>query len=297
MADFGFVRTAADMVMSGIDTWMISNVAANNGFVSLGLLKDAKLDIEGMAETDTRQRDHVFGEKVTITAKMLYTNKATCLELLSAVAASGPMYQKLAFINGGTLCGLWGFKWNFVSDKEIDGVRYIEVTADIGQPLSAHAALFATPGVDGTPSGTLATFAPTTMYAGGVTSIYIKKAAETAEDIGITRNVVFKIGSKMLKPDSLGRSYCVGVEYSLEFDLLEASSVNALLLDDISAAGALDGFVVTLSDGTIFTLTGATTGSGCKWTFKHDNDSEDVAVIHIVGKGVLTLAEYDTAIS
>jgi len=297
MADFGFVRTAADMVMSGIDTWKISNVAANDGFVSLGLLKDAKLDIEGVSETDTRKREHVFGEKVTITAKMLYTNKATCLELLSAVSASGPLFQKLAFSNGGTLCGTWGFKWKFVSDKEIDGVRYIEVTADIGQPLSAHGAMFATPGVDGTPTGTLATFAPTTMLAGGVTSIYIKKVAETAEDLGITRDVKFEIGSKNLKPDSLGRSYCVGVEYLLEFDLLQASSVNALLLDDISTAGALDGFVVTLSDGTIFTLVGSNVGSGCKWNFKHDNDNEDVAVIHIKGTGVLTLAEYDTAIS
>jgi hypothetical protein len=100
----------------------------------------------------------------------------------------------------------------------------------------------------------------------------------------------------MLKPDSLGRSYSVGVEYSLEFDMLQASSVNALLLDDIVAAGALDGFVVTLSDGTIFNLIGSTSGSGCKWTFKHDNDSEDVAVIHIAGKGVMTLAEFDTAL-
>jgi hypothetical protein len=296
MAVFGLTSDATHLLMSGIDTWKISNTAANNGFVSLGLLKDGKISVKGLGETDTRKRNHTYGFMLEATAKMLYTDKAVCLELLSAVSASGPLHQKITLVNGSTIKGQWGFNWNFVSDKEFDGVRYIEVKATIGQVLATNLdALFSAPGVDGTPTGTLATFAPATMYPGGISTLQIKKVGETAETVGLTRDVVFKIGSKELKKDSLGRQYCVGVEFSLEFDMLQTNTAELNLLDSISTS--TEGFIVTLADGTVFTLTGATTGSGVEWEYKHDNDSDELAVIHVKGTGVLTLAEYDTAIS
>jgi hypothetical protein len=291
--ELGFTVDAANLLMSGIDTWKISNTAANNGFVSLGLLKDGKISVKGIGETDTRKRNHTYGFMLEASAKMLYTDKAVCLELLSAVSASGPLHQKIALVNGNTIHGQWGFTWKFVSDKEFDGVRYIEVTASIGQVLATNLdALFAAPEVDGTPTGTLAAFAPATMYPGGITSVVVKGAGD-AETMGITRDFKFEIGSKQAKKDSQGRAYNVGVEFTLEFDMLQTHTDELNLLDTLSRT--CQGFVVTLADGTVFTLTSGL--SGFEWEFKHDNDSDEFAVIHVKGTGVLTLAEYDTAIS
>jgi hypothetical protein len=293
MAVFGFADTAANMLISGLDVWKISNVGAADGFVSLGLLKDGRVSTKGVSETDTRKRNHAYGYTLEITAKMLYTDKAAVLNLLSAVSASGPLYQKITFVNGMTIKGQWGFSWKLISDKEFDGARYIEVKATIGQVFATNwAALWATPGVDGTPSGTLAAFAPATMYPGGSTSLKFKKTGETAETVGLYRDLKFEIGSKEAKKDSQGRQYNVGCEFKLEFDMLQSSSTEALLMDDVATLNS--GFVITLSDGAIFDLSGL---AGTDFDFRHDNDSDEFAVIHVTGTGVMTLAEYDSALT
>ncbi len=294
MAVFGFADTAANQLISGLDVWKISNVAANDGFVSLGLLKDGKLNVKGVSEEDTRKRVHSYGFTVEATAKMLYTNNLLCLKLLSAVQASGPLWQKIAFVNGGTICGKWGFSWKFVSDKEFEGARYIEVKASIGQVFATNwAALWTTPGVDGTPSGTLATFAPATMYPGGASAIQFKKTGEAAETVGNWRNFKFSIGTREFKKDGQYRQVTSGMEFKIEFDMLQSSATELGLMDDVALYNG--GFVITLADGTIFTLDAGL--SGTEFDFSHPTDSEDLALIHVTGTGVLTSAQYDTALS
>jgi hypothetical protein len=293
MAVFGFADAAARLVLSGVDVWKISNVSASDAFVSLGLLKDGKVSVKSLAETDTRKRGHAYGYQIEITAKGLYTNKAAVLELLSAVSASGPLYQKITFVNAGTICGQWGFSWKFVCEGDTEKIRYIEYKATFASTWTTWAALWATPGADGTPSGTLAAFAPATMYTSQCTALKFVKTGEAAETVGLFRDFKFEIGSKVFKMDSQGREYSAGVEFTLEFNMLQATSTELLLLDDVAQYNG--GFTITLGDGTAFALSGGLAGT--EWDFQHDNDSEDAAVIHVKGTGILTLAEYDTAIS
>ncbi len=296
MAVFGFTDAAANQLMSGIATWKISNVSSAEGFRDLGILKDTKVDIDGISETDSLTREHSYGFILDISAKMLYTDNLTVLKLLSAVQTSGALWQKITFGNGGTLEGKWGFSWNFVSDKEFDGARYIEVKASIGQVFATNwAALIAGTYAAGiaAPSGTLATFAPATMYPGGASAIQFKKTGEVAETVGNWRNFKFNVGTKELKKDGQYRMVTAGVKFSLEFDMLQSSATELGLMDDVALYNG--GFVITLQDGTIFTLDAGL--SGTKFKFVHDNDSIDLAYIHVTGGGVLTLAQYDTALS
>jgi hypothetical protein len=296
MAVFGFTDTAANQLMSGIDTWKISNVSSAESFRDLGLLKDGKVSVKGISETDTRARSHSYGFILEATAKMLYTNNLTCLKLLSAVSASGALWQKISFIAGGSLEGKWGFTWKFVSDKEFDGARYIEIKASIGQVFATNFdALVAGTYAAGTaaPSGTLATFAPTTMYPGGASTLQFHKTGESAETVGNWRDLKFSIGTKELKRDGQYRQVTSGVEFTLEFDMIQASATELALMDDVATGNG--GFVIYLADGTTFTLDAGL--SGTEFEFKHDNDSTELAVIHVKGTGVLTLAQFDTALS
>ena len=293
MAVFGFADTAANMVISGLDVWTVSNTSSVTGFVSLGLLKDGKLSVKGVSETDTRKRNHSYGFTLEATAKMLYTDKTAVLLLMDHLSDTGPLWQIITFVGGDTIEGKWGFSWKFVSDKEFDGARYIEVKATIGQVFTTNwAALWAAAYTVGSPAGTLATFAPATMYPGGSTALKFKKTGEAAETVGLYRDLKFEIGSKQAKKDSQGREYNMGVEFTIEADMLQASSVENLLMDDVALSNS--GFVVTLADGTVFDLSGL---SGTEFEFKHDNDSDDFSVIHVKGTGVMTLAQYIAAIS
>jgi hypothetical protein len=295
MAAFGFTETLANVLNSGIASWKVKR-SDDDAYYSLGPLKDGKINLQTVDETDTYQRARVYGYTLEAEAKMLGTDNAACLALLDHLIDL-QLTHKITLINGVTLKGDFGFDWDFDTTKDFDGVRFIQVKSSLGEAIPTNlTALLAAPPADGTPNvaDVLYTFAPATLVSAGDTTMEIRNLAGDAyETIGNHRGLQLHIRSKSSpKKDHKWRNLNLGVEFDLKVEMLQSSSTELALLDNIIAA---TGVRATLSDATVFDFGGKI--GGVPWKYIHDNDSEDFAIIGIEAKGFMIRSDYAGIIS
>jgi len=154
-----------------------------------------------------------------------------------------------------------------------------------------HNDLIDTPDADGTPDAgdTLYSWSATTVHPAGIQSVTFDPAGDT-ETIGLFRDgrlVCEVVGVE----DHLGRYVNHAVKVDFNVTLLQTADELAYLDNQMSGT---DSFVITLADGTIFTLSSA---SGIEWEYHLEGDSDAQANIIIKGGGLVLLSEWAGIIS
>jgi hypothetical protein len=297
MAAFGFTSTYANIKLAGIKAWKVLAAGDTTGNIDLGTLYDGRATVTALVQKNSKGQSIPYGADITLSAKMLGTHKTTVLELLSSVV--GPAQHEIEFINGvfllvnASLTHALGLGWRFDSSQDYDGSRYVEIMAkgkiilsgtDIDlDDLFGSAAVFTTNPCE----GTLATWSAVGYYPAGFSAFEIRNAGETSwETLCLFR------GGKLVcetldTVDSHGRNLPYGVRFQVEADMLQSSLAELELLDAVSA-GTPD-FRATLSDGTTFTFAD---NCGVTWSYSNERDSDGEALIHIVGDGIVPLADW-----
>lgn len=303
MATLGITQNSANVLAAGISSWKVkwagagySGETADDAYYSLGTLYDGRVSVRSLAQGGPRQYMKPYANEFEASAKMLCTNNTTVLELLDHLADSG-LAHKITAINAKTFKGNWGaIRWRFDSSANYDGHRYIEVMAKHRYILSHaslvdHNDLIDTPAADGTPDAgdVLYTFSATTVHPAGVSSITIDPAGD-AETVGLFRDsrlVCEVVGVE----DSQGRYVNHAVKVDFETTMLQTADELAYLDNQMAN---LDSWVITLADGTVFTLSSA---SGIEWTYGLEGDVDQQARIQIKGGGLVLLSEWPNLIS
>lgn len=297
MAAFGFSTDYTNILQAGITDWKIqSGKSGEVGFVSILPLAEGTVVLKSNATPDSKKRMKPFGAGLEARARILGTEKTTCLQKLHLL--TGYMNtHRIEMNNGKYFRGAMGTFWRFVCDGSYDANRYIEIGADLGMLLS-HASLV---DIDETLTGGLAAasdaadylygFAPGTIYPAGFSNLETRNAGETNwETVGAFRNVSLTAELGVTK-DSKLRSIGYIVNVNVGFDMMQTDEELALL--DTFAAGEPD-FRVTLSDGTIFTFAD---NVGLSFEHHNDRDLDDIAYTRVSAMGSMTPAAFVAVIS
>jgi hypothetical protein len=297
MAAFGFTTDYTNVLTAGISDWKIfSGKAGEVGFVSLLPLAEGTVVLKTNSTADTRKRTRPFGAGVEARAKILGTEKTTCLQKLHLL--TGYMNtHRIAMTNGKYFRGEMGTFWKFVCDGGYEANRFVEIGADLGMLLS-HASLT---DIDDTLTAGMAAasdaadylygFAPGTIYPAGFSNLETRNAGETNwETVGAFRNPSLTAELGVTK-DSKMRSIGYMVTVNIGFDMMQADEELALL--DSFAAGEPD-FRATLADGTIFTFAD---NVGLSFEHHNDKDMDDIAYTKVSATGAMTPAQFVAVIS
>jgi hypothetical protein len=237
-----------------------------------------------------------YANELEVSAKMLCTDNTTVLELLDHLADSG-LKHKITAVNAKTFTGNWGaIKWRLDSSANYDGHRFIEVMAKQRYVLSHasyfdHNDLINTPDADGTPDAgdTLYTWSASTIAPAGVQSITIDPSGD-AETVGLFRDgrlICETVGVE----DHLGRYVNHAIKVDFSVTMLQTANELAYLDNQFAS---IDSWVVTLADGTVFTLSSK---SGIEWEYHMEGDVDSQANIIIKGGGLVLLSEWPGLIS
>jgi len=304
MATIGMTEVSSGVLAAGLNSWYVkyggagyTGETADDAYYSLGTLYDGRVVIRSLAQGGPRQYMKPYANEIEVSAKMLGTPNATCLELLDHLADNG-LKHKVTGINAKTFTGNWGAcKWRFDSSANYDGNRFIEVSAKQRYVLSHasefdHEDLIDTPDATGTPDAgdVLYTFAPgSTIAPAGVTSVTFDPAGDT-ETIGLFRDARLVCETVGVE-DNKGRYVNHAIKVDFSVTMLQTADELQLIDNSISST---DSWVITLADGTIFTLSSK---SGIEWEYHLEGDVDTQANIIVKGGGLITLAEWPGIVS
>lgn len=301
MAAFGFSSSRANILVGGIDTWLVG-AYGDTAVKSLGKLADGRITVNLLTQKNTFGRSVPYGVAYNVTAKMLNTHKTSVLPYLDNLNTE-QLYHDIKTIGGKYLYGEFGTSWRFDSSRDYDGYRYIELSANFHTVIADASAtdldnvISSSPNLGvtaGSPGDELYAF-DATLEAGhlpaGCSNFQIRNAGETSwETLGLFRNARV-VAESLTTPDNLGRSVIYGVRFSVEAEMMQADEELNLL--DSVATGSPD-FKVTMADGAIFTLAD---NCGVSWEYHNETDSDGIPFIRMVGDGVFTPAAFVALIS
>ena len=295
MGAFGFTSTVANIKVAGLSSWSVRRaplVSPDVGYYSLGNLADGKVTTNLLTKKDTKGYPIPYGITFEASAKMLSTPKTTVLQLLDHLVDC-PLIQKITAVNAVTFTGPWGFKWRFDSSADYDGFRYIEVMANDRFIISGTARdwpdLLTTPATGSADAGDAlyAWVGGQNAIPAGMTAFETRNLAEsTWETLGEFRNGKI-VADCMTTLDNNGRYRTFGVHVTIEADMMQASSTELALLDDV-AVGVAD-LKATMADGTTFTFAD---NIGVSWSYHNETDSDGISFIHLVGETYMTPAAF-----
>lgn len=287
MAALGFTSNPLHILPDGIATWKIKS-GDDVGHYDLGLLSNARVNPQALFDLDSYRRQRVFAIQVDASARMLNTHKTSVLEKLGLLGVES-MNQIITARNAAVYAGTLGFHWRFVCEEDMSRSRYIEVFAD-GILIPDHASYedwtdFITSPVAGTPdAGDYLYGLDATNIAGrvpaGFVSVSWTGSGET-ENMGELRKTKLIVTGEG-RQNGYGRSFVNQIHVDLEFEMMQGGHATELGIIDDAVTDAAPGFIVTLADGAVLTLS-TTLGM----TFEHLNvtDSTDIGAIKVSAGG------------
>lgn len=289
--------TKQNIRSAGISTWLVK-AQGDEAYYDLGLLRDSSISIEVLAERDSRGRSISYAARIEASAKFLSTEHASVLAVLPALG-SVPVHHRISAVNGLTLSSelgnaqQWGVRWRFVSDKDMDSARYLELTADRIVTLAELDALRATPPPLGTPDQgdylyALGSLNRSAVRPAGISKIELREVsgAVWTDTLGYLRNGKFTAELRTAT-DQQGRSAGYAVAIELEAELLQSSASELERLAVIAAQG--NDVRVTFADGLIATFDDSL---GVQWEYRNEGTPADPAVVRFSGNGIIELAQF-----
>ena len=293
MATIGFATDLSNIKRDGIATWKFKH-GTDIGHYSFGKLRDGKISILPLIETDSYQRQNQHGIRIEASAKAMNTHKSKIIELAGALGTLGT-HQIITAQNGVTYTGDLGLRWRFVCEGGMEKQRYIEIFAD-GYLWVDHASyadlttLLATPSA-GTANATdvFYTWDPTDPagYIGAAAKEIKLNLAGEAEDVGSIRKFRLIIEGQA-NVDDYGISVVDTVNIQTDFEMRQTTDELAFM--EVAVKNVY-GYTITLADGAILALP-----SQLGFQFEHSllTDTKDIAFIKVTGGGSITPSAFAT---
>jgi len=292
MGAIGFGTDLSHLQRDGIATWKFKH-STDTGHYSFGKLRDGKISLLPLLETDSYQRQKQHGLQVDAYAKVMNTPKTTVVELMPLLGTAVTNHI-ITLQNGKTVEGNLGLHWRLVCEGGFEKQRYLEVWAD-GMVHIDHASyedlttLLATPSA-GTPDARDAMYTWSAADAAGyvpAAAYQIQMALDgTLETVGSVRKFKLYIEGQADK-DDYGVSTVHTINIQTEFELRQTSAELALMAhaDDNDTTG----WSITLADGAVLALP---TQLGFQFQYDVLTDTKDLAVLKIAGGGSISPSDF-----
>jgi len=292
MAAIGFATDLSHLLRDGIATWYFKH-STDTGHYSFGKLREGKISLLPLLETDSYQRQKQHGIQVDAYAKVMNTPKATVVELMPLLGTAATNHI-ITMQNGKTFEGNLGLRWRLVCEGGFEKQRYLEVWAD-GMVHIDHASYEDLTTILATPSaGTPAPADVMYTWAANSATGYVPASAYqiqialngTLETIGSVRKFKLYIEGQADK-DDYGVSTVHTVNIQTEFELRQTSAELALMSNAV--ANDTVGWSITLADGAVLALP---TQLGFQFQYDALTDTKDLTVVKISGGGSIAPTDF-----
>jgi len=294
----------ANIKGGSVTSWYIQT-AASTAWVSIPHLRNGKVNFTTLSSKDAKGRNIPYAARMVATAQTMATKDLTgIVEVLDAMVAA-EVDSQIELDNGEVIdtslvaptaseSGA-GFSWRFVSDADRDDVTYIEFRAErIMSIAEVDTVLGGSLGTLTASDSGFTAWAPdlTDVVPAGITTVKADSDASGYEhNFGIIRNGKFE-AETLSVADSYGRNVSDGrIRVHFEAEMLQASSTETSLLDDIAALDAID-WQITFASGRIFT---AANLLGFDYDFEVGTDRDGVSFIKIMADGVIASSAWDAS--
>lgn len=291
MAAVGFALDYSHIKRDGIATWQFKH-GGDTGHYSFGKLRDGKLSLVPLIETDSYQRQKQHGIKIDASAKVMNTHKSKVIELIGSLGTLSTN-QIITAGNGATYNADLGLRWRFVCEGGMEKQRYLEIFAD-GMIWIDHASypdlatLLTTPSAGTAATGdvfyTWSADDPTGYVGASAKLVYISLDG-TTETVGSIRNFRLIVEGQAT-PDDYGISTVHTVNIQTEFEMRQTSAELAFM-ESSDHADNVD-YAITLADGAVLAL------SSFGFQFEHGllTDTKDIAFIKVTGGASIAPATF-----
>lgn len=299
------VPARANVLVSGVATWGISDTTASDtGYSAIPYLRDGKITIDSLQTPNSYGQPMVYAYELNGSAKFpAIRTAANFIDLLEKLATD-QIEHRITLINGQIISSKpgtstpsptgFGTKWKLVSDKDMDGDMYVEMTisrrltsAEYTQILTtANAPTFGT----STTFTNITSLARTDIVPAGFTSVElgVASAGTYLDDMTNIRNG--KLTAELLcTKDSHGMDMGYAIKFDFEVEGME--TIEAELLKWPAIAFRANECRITFINGLILSLP-AQLGITTRVAFEKDMD--DIGIIKVTGSGITTIAAWDT---
>lgn len=299
-----FSNQRANIKQAGLSSWKVRD-AGKTEFFPLPFLRDGKITEETLFSKDSLGRQMPYAVKIEVSAKMLATSSLVNIVQLLDELGSLNLDHQITAVNGLIIDSAkltdkyFGFDWKFVSDKDRDGDRHIEIKADRIIKISELDTLHPASGSE-TASVTDATSAlvglrsltRSDIVPAGIDKVEFKETTAGAydNDLGSIRNAKFNADLLTTK-DNVGRSVGYAVKVMLEAEAMQASPAAGQELSQLDTlAGQENDWKVTFADGRVAAFDNKL---GVQFSHTIDKDSEDISFIKVQAEGIVPLSAWN----
>lgn len=297
----------ANIQQSGVSEWAIKDTARpDTGYAPIPFLRNGKIEIKTLETKNSKGQPVAYGYELSGSAQFpAVRTTANFVKLLDSLSTK-LIDHRIKLINGQVISSKpstsapsptgFGVKWKLVSDKDMDGDMYVEISISRRLTFAEYTQILSSVNADTTTAITGDTFYPflsltrADIVPAGIAKIELgaADAGTYLDDIDNLRNGKFT-AELLTTKDSRGQEMGYAVKIEFEADGMETAEAELLKWDDI--ANRANDSKVTFVNGIVCTLGSAL---GISTQFTVDKDSEDIAILKVKGSGIIKVADWDS---
>jgi hypothetical protein len=301
------VPARSNIKVAGIASWGISSTTASDtGYSLIPYLQNGKVEIKTLQTNNSLGQPVPYGYELSASAQFpAVKTTANFIKILHHLA-SDQIEHKITLINGQIISSNpgtstpsptgFGTKWRIVSDKDMDGNMYTEISISRRLTAAEYTQILTTANAPAT--GTSATFTNflnltrADIVPAGISSVALgaASAGTYADVISNLRNGKFT-AELLCTKDSRGQDmgYAVKVDFDIEgMETAETELYGTVKWEDIVMRA--NECKITFANTMVISLP---TQLGITVSVVVDKDSDDIAFLRISGSGIIVASAFD----
>jgi hypothetical protein len=299
------VPARANVLVSGIASWGISDTTASDtGYSLIPYLRNGKITITSLQTNNSYGQPVPYAYELAGSAEFpAMRTAANFLDLLNKLATD-QIEHKITLINGQIISSKpgtstpsptgFGVKWRIVSDKDMDGDMFVEISISRRLTVAEYTQILTTANAPAT--GTSATFTNilsltrADIVPAGIASVELgaASAGTYADDITNLQNGKF-VAELLTTKDSRGQD--MGFAIKVDFSVDSMETIEAELLKWPAITSRANECRITLINGLIYSFPAQL---GITTQVVVDKDMDGINTLKISGSGIIKIADLNT---
>lgn len=291
----------SQILPAGISQWGISDTTqSDTGYSAIPYLREGKIEIKTLETNNSLGQPVPYGYELSGSAK--FPAVRTTANFMKTLDSLGRdlIEHRITFINGQIISSNpgtsamsptgFGTKWKLVSDKDMDGDMYVEMSIARRLTIAEYTKILTT--ANAPTFGTSTTFTNLTsltradIVPAGISKIElgVASAGTYLDDIDNLRKGVFT-AELLTTTDSHGQFIGYGIKIDFTIEAMETLEAELFKWDDI--ASRANECRITWANGLVCSLPSQL---GITYSFTMDKDMDDIAFLKVSGSGIVTNA-------
>mgnify|MGYP001283766417 FL=1 len=299
------VPARANVLVSGVASWGISDTtAADTGYSLIPYLRNGKITITSLQTNNSYGQPVPYAYELAGSAEFpAMRTAANFLDLLEKLATD-QIEHKITLINGQIISSKpgtstpsptgFGTKWKVVSDKDMDGDMFVEISISRKLTVAEYTQILTTANAPAT--GTSITFTNITsltradIVPAGIASVElgVASAGTYLDDITNLQNGKFT-AELLATKDSHGQDMGFAIKIDFSVDAMETIEAELLKWDDIATRA--NECKITFINGLVLSLPAQL---GITTQVVIDKDMDGINTLKVSGSGIVLIANWDT---